>query len=61
MRLLTYQMPDELLAIASAGEFDGLMRYTRQTGLHTTAGSRAVHYISPMDTQRYQTWTVFFG
>ncbi|HLO19225.1 MAG TPA: hypothetical protein VK192_01880, partial [Sphingomicrobium sp.] len=22
MRLLTYQMPDELLAIASAGEFD---------------------------------------
>ena len=22
MRLLTYQMPDELLAVASAGEFD---------------------------------------
>jgi hypothetical protein len=30
MRLLTYQMPDELLAVASAGEFDEypLMRQT---------------------------------
>lgn len=39
MRLLTYQMPDELLAIASAGEFDefDLNEFFAATGTHTSA------------------------
>jgi len=39
MRLLTYQMPDELLAIASAGEFDefDLNAFFEATGIGTTA------------------------
>jgi len=39
MRLLTYQMPDELLAIASAGEFDefDLNAFFEATGTGTTA------------------------
>jgi hypothetical protein len=39
MRLLTYQMPDELLAIASAGEFDefDLNAFFAPTGKHAAA------------------------
>ena len=39
MRLLTYQMPDELLAIASAGEFDefDLNEFFAATGIGTSA------------------------
>lgn len=39
LRLLTYQMPDELLAIASAGEFDefDLNAFFEATGTDTTA------------------------
>ena len=41
MRLLTYQMPDELLAIASAGEFDefDLNEFFSATGTGTGTGT----------------------
>ncbi|AER55084.1 hypothetical protein DSC_02155 [Pseudoxanthomonas spadix BD-a59] len=43
MRLLTYQMPDELVAVASAGEFDefDLNEFFAATG--TGAGARFMH------------------
>lgn len=50
MRLLTYQMPDELLAIASAGEFDefDLNEFFAATG----TGSRA-HFKHKSDVQKW--------
>ena len=50
MRLLTYQMPDELLAIASAGEFDefDLNQFFAATG----TGSRA-HFKHKSDVQKW--------
>lgn len=50
MRLLTYQMPDELLAIASTGEFDefDLNAFFEATG--TAANARFEH---PSDVQKW--------
>ncbi|WP_423222708.1 restriction endonuclease [Candidatus Amarolinea aalborgensis] len=50
MRLLTYQMPDELLAIASAGEFD---EFDLNAFFEATGTGKAAHFRHKDDVQKW--------
>ena len=50
MRLLTYQMPDELLAIASAGEFD---EFDLNTFFEATGTGKAANFKHKSDVQKW--------
>lgn len=50
MRLLTYQMPDELLAIASAGEFD---EFDLNTFFEATGKGVMAHFKHKSDVQKW--------
>lgn len=50
MRLLTYQMPDELLAVASGGEFD---EFDLNTFFEATGTGRAAQFKHKSDVQKW--------